>query len=139
MYDDAAGGMSSVTDQVALAPAEGPALLQVQHLSSGYGEVQVLWDISLEMRRGEVIALVGANGAGKSTLLATLSGLLPAWQGTIEFAGKNITSYRAERTARLGLVVVPQGRRLFGELTVEENLRLGAYTKRAGSKAAIAS
>jgi len=138
-YGDAAGEMSSVTDQVALSPAESPTLLQVQHLSAGYGEVQVLWDISLEMKRGEVIALVGANGAGKSTLLATLSGLLPAWQGTIEFAGKHITSYKAERTARLGLVVVPQGRRLFGGLTVEENLRLGAYTKRAGSKAAIAS
>ena len=139
MDGNAAGEMPSLTHQVASPSVEGPALLQVQHLSAGYGEVQVLWDISLEMRRGEVIALVGANGAGKSTLLATLSGLLPAWQGTIEFAGRNITSYRAERTARLGLVVVPQGRRLFAGLTVEENLRLGAYTKRAGSKAAIAS
>lgn len=118
---------------------EEPILLRVQDLSAGYGEVQVLWDISLEMRRGEVIALVGANGAGKSTLLATLSGLLPVWRGNVEFAGKNITSYKAERTARLGLVVVPQGRRLFAGLTIEENLRLGAYTKRAGSKAAIAS
>jgi branched-chain amino acid transport system ATP-binding protein len=116
-----------------------PPLLCVQDLAAGYGEVQVLWDISLEMRRGEVIALVGANGAGKSTLLATIAGLLPAWQGSIEFAGKNITSYKAERVARLGLIMVPQGRRLFGGLTVEENLRLGAYTKRAGSKAAIAS
>jgi len=134
------GNAAGAIPQIISSSAEEPApLLQVQELSAGYGEVQVLWDISLEMKRGEIIALVGANGAGKSTLLATLSGLLPARQGSIVFAGKNITSYKAEQTARLGLVVVPQGRRLFAGLTVEENLRLGAYTKRAGSKAAIAS
>lgn len=136
-HDDVAGTMPFSGEQPPSSMAEGPALLQVQHLTAGYGEVQVLWDVSLEVRRGEVVALVGANGAGKSTLLATLSGLLPAWQGSIEFAGWNITSQRAERTARLGLVLVPQGRRLFGGLSVEENLRLGAYTHRAGTTAAI--
>jgi branched-chain amino acid transport system ATP-binding protein len=83
--------------------------------------------------RGEVVALVGANGAGKSTLLAALSGLLPPWKGTIELAARDITHYRAERIVELGLAHVPQGRRLFAGLTVEENLRLGAYTRRAGS------
>jgi len=98
----------------------------------------VLWDISLDVLRGEVVALVGANGAGKSTLLTVLSGLLPSWTGTIAFAGRDITRYRAERIVKLGLAQVPQGRRLFGGLTIEENLRLGAYTRRAGSASAIA-
>jgi branched-chain amino acid transport system ATP-binding protein len=99
----------------------------------------VLWDISLDVLRGEVVALVGANGAGKSTLLTAISGLLPSWTGTIVFAGRDITRYRAERIVKLGLAQVPQGRRLFGGLTIEENLRLGAYTRRAGSASAIAA
>src|SRR5579885_356521 len=91
-----------------------PPLLEVRGLATGYGETQVLWDISLDVMPGEVVALVGANGAGKSTLLSTLSGLLPAWKGsTITFAGENITRYRAERIVKLGLAHVPQGRRLF--------------------------
>ncbi len=114
-------------------------LLEVRELNTGYGETQVLWDISLEVLRGEVVALVGANGAGKSTLLTTISGLLPSWKGTIMFAGRDITHYRAERIVKLGLTQVPQARRLFGGLTIEENLRLGAYTKRAGSASAIAA
>ncbi len=114
-------------------------LLEVRGLSTGYGETQVLWDVSLDVMRSEVVALVGANGAGKSTLLTTISGLLPSWQGTIVFAGQDITHYRAERIVKLGLAQVPQGRRLFGGLTVEENLRLGAYTNRAGSARAIAA
>src|SRR5437899_6089088 len=113
-------------------------LLEVRGLDNGYGETQALWDISLSVMRGEVVALVGANGAGKSTLLSTLSGLLPAWKGTISFAGRDITHFRAERIVRLGLAHVPQGRRLFAGLTIEENLRLGAYTNRAGSASAIA-
>ena len=119
-------------------PSEKP-LLEVCELSSGYGETQVLWNISLEIMRGEVVALVGANGAGKSTLLTTLSGLLPGWAGTTMFAEQDITRYRAERIVKLGLAQVPQGRRLFGGLTIEENLRLGAYTRRAGSASSIAA
>jgi len=114
-------------------------LLEVRGLSTGYGETQVLWDISLDVMRGEVVALVGANGAGKSTLLTTISGLLPSWKGTIVFAGRDITHYRAERIVKVGLIQVPQGRRLFGGLTIEENLRLGAYTNRAGSASVIAA
>ncbi len=112
-------------------------LLAVRSLSTGYGETQALWDISLEVMRGEVVALVGANGAGKSTLLATISGLLPAWEGTTTFAGHNITRRRAEHIVKLGLAHVPQGRRLFAGLNIEENLRLGAYTMRAGSDSAM--
>lgn len=119
--------------------APGRPLLEVHGLSSGYGETQVLWDISLEVLRGEIVALVGANGAGKSTLLTAISGLLPGWTGTIVFAGRDITRYRAERIVKLGLAQVPQGRRLFGGLTIEENLRLGAYTHRAGSTRTIAA
>jgi ABC-type branched-subunit amino acid transport system ATPase component len=114
-------------------------LLEVRGLSTGYGETQVLWDISLDVMRGEVVALVGANGAGKSTLLTAISGLLPGWRGAIVFAGRDITHYKAERIVKLGLIQVPQGRRLFGGLTIEENLRLGAYTKRAGSTGGIAA
>ncbi len=114
-------------------------LLEVRGLNTGYGETQVLWDISLDVLRGEVVALVGANGAGKSTLLTTISGLLPSWKGTIVFAERDITHYRAERIVKLGLAQIPQGRRLFGGLTIEENLRLGAYTNRAGSASGIAT
>src|SRR5712691_1073515 len=78
-------------------------LLEVHGLSTGYGETQVLWDISLDVMRGEVVALVGANGAGKSTLLTTISGLLPSWRGTIVFAGRDITRSRTEQIVRLGL------------------------------------
>ena len=114
-------------------------LLEVRTLSTGYGDSQVLWEVSLEIGRGEVVALVGANGAGKSTLLAALSRLLPAWQGHMIFAGQEITRASPERIVKLGLAHVPQGRRLFPGLSVEENLRLGAYTRRAGSAQAIAA
>lgn len=130
-------GTRAIDDINSSAP-ERP-LLEVRGLSSGYGETQVLWDISLDVLRGEVVALVGANGAGKSTLLTAISGLLPGWTGTIVFAGRDITRYRAERIVKLGLAQVPQGRRLFGGLTIEENLKLGAYTNRAGSISAIAA
>jgi branched-chain amino acid transport system ATP-binding protein len=113
-------------------------LLTIENLATGYGDSQVLWDVSLEILSGELIALVGANGAGKTTLLATISRLLPIWRGRITFAGREITRVGAEQVVRLGLVHIPQGRRLFAGLTVEENVRLGAYTRRAGSARAIA-
>lgn len=119
-------------------PLDSP-LLAVRNLEVGYGDAQVLWDIALHVQRGEVVAIVGANGAGKSTLLAALSGLLPPWRGTVTFDGRDTTKLPAERMTRLGMGHVPQGRRLFSGLTVEENLRLGAFTRRAGSDAAIAS
>jgi len=115
------------------------SLLSVQGLQAGYDTTQVLWDVSLNIKYGEVVALVGANGAGKSTLLSVLSGLIRATQGTITFAGRNITHTRAEHIVKTGLAHVPQGRRLFSALSVEENLLLGAYTRRAGSKQSIAT
>jgi branched-chain amino acid transport system ATP-binding protein len=117
--------------------ASAPPLLTVHGVNAGYGETQVLWDIGLEVGRGEVVALVGANGAGKSTLLTVLSGLLPAWSGAMTFDGHGITRTPADYIVRLGLAQVPQGRRLFAALSVEENLKLGAYTRRAGSTKAI--
>jgi branched-chain amino acid transport system ATP-binding protein len=132
---------SQDTDRTLVGPdttTERQPLLKVREINTGYDETQVLWDISLDIMRGEVVALVGANGAGKSTLLSTLSGLLPVWKGMVTFAGQDITHYRAERIVKLGLAHVPQGRRLFGGLTIEENLKLGAYTMRAGSTQAIA-
>lgn len=125
-----------ITPAVPPGPGEQP-LLSISGLDTGYGDTQILWDVSLEVRRGEVVALVGANGAGKSTLLTALSGLLPAWRGAITLAGRDITHTSAERIVKLGLTQVPQGRRLFGALSVEHNLRLGAYTRRAGSQHAI--
>ena len=116
----------------------GALLLDVRGIDVGYGDTQVLWDVSLEVRRGEVVALVGANGAGKSTLLATISGLLRPWKGEIAFEGSRIEHMPAARIVAHGLAHVPQGRRLFAALSVEENLKLGAYTRRAGSTQAIA-
>ncbi len=121
------------------APEQAAALLAVAGLDTGYGDTQVLWDVGLEVRRGEVVALVGANGAGKSTLLAAISGLVPAWAGAIRFAERDITHTGAERIVKQGLIHVPQGRRLFPGLAVEENLKLGAYTRRAGSPTALAT
>jgi branched-chain amino acid transport system ATP-binding protein len=112
-------------------------LLAVEDLSTGYGDTQVLWEVSLDVRPGELVALVGANGAGKTTLLAALSRLLPAWSGHIRFSGQDITRVSAERVVRLGMAHVPQGRRLFAGLSVEENLRLGAYSRRQGSSEGV--
>ena len=132
-----ADGPATATSEEQTA-MQATTLLAVRGLDTGYDETQVLWDVSLEIMRGEVIALVGANGAGKSTLLAAISGLLPAWKGSISFLGQEITHSRTEHIVKLGLAHIPQGRRLFPGLTVEENLRLGAYTRRAGSTRAIA-
>lgn len=124
-------------------PARSPSppaapLLSIRNLATGYDDSQVLWDISLDIFPGELVALVGANGAGKTTLLTTISRLLPVWRGSMTFAGRELNRTSAERVVSLGLAHVPQGRRLFAALTVEENLRLGAYTRRAGSAHAIA-
>src|SRR5258708_5364461 len=112
-------------------------LLAVRGIDVGYGDTQVLWDVSLDVRHGEIVALVGANGAGKSTLLAAISGLLRPWHGEVLLAGSHIERMLAERIVAHGLAHVPQGRRLFAALSVAENLKLGAYTRRAGSARAI--
>ncbi len=138
MNDSAKKPMSQESPIAASLSRSSLPLLVVQNLATGYGDSQVLWDVSLEILSGELVALVGANGAGKTTLLTTISRLLPVWKGSITFAGREISRVSAEQAVRLGLAHIPQGRRLFAGLSVEENLRLGAYTRRAGSARAIA-
>jgi branched-chain amino acid transport system ATP-binding protein len=105
------------------------SLLEVTDLCGGYGPVQVLHDVSLAVEEGEVAVVLGANGAGKTTTLRAISGMLRC-SGSIRFDGKDIRGSRPEDVARSGIAHVPQGRGTFGDLTVEENLRLGALTRR---------
>jgi branched-chain amino acid transport system ATP-binding protein len=107
-------------------------LLEVDSLCSHYGDLQALFDLSLAVGEGEVIALIGANGAGKSTLINAVAGLGSRQSGRIVFDGRTIESLPAERIAHLGIALVPEGRMLFPSLTVEENLRMGANTRRPG-------
>ena len=105
------------------------ALLQVEKLSAGYGMTPVLFGVDLEFSAGELVALIGANGAGKSTLLGALSGLVGITGGRVRFADRPITGLRPEMIVASGLIHVPQGRRLFGSMTVQRNLVLGAYRR----------
>ncbi len=104
-------------------------MLKIEHVNSGYGDIQVLWDISLEIRDGEVVALIGSNGAGKSTLLWTISGLLKPRSGTITLDSRSVVGAPPDEIVSLGITQVPQGRRLFPGLTVRENLFQGAYSR----------
>ena len=106
------------------------ALLNVEHLSSGYEAGPVLFSVDVVIGEGEMVAVIGSNGAGKSTLLATLSGLVRATSGTINMAGLDITALPPRRRVASGIAHVPQGRRLFGDLSVQRNLLLGAYLRR---------
>ena len=105
-------------------------LLKVRGLNAGFDAGPVLFGIDLEVAAGELIALVGANGAGKSTLLGVLSGLVRATSGTVTLSGEDVTNARPEVLVRKGVAHVPQGRRLFGTMSVEKNLLLGAYLRR---------
>jgi branched-chain amino acid transport system ATP-binding protein len=105
-------------------------MLEVTNLDVAYGDTQVLWNISLTVEEGEVVALVGSNGAGKTTLLSTVSGLLRPRSGSIAFGGERIAGQAADEIVRHGIIHVPEGRRLFPALTVRENLMLGAYQRR---------
>ncbi len=106
-------------------------MLDVQGLESGYGEVQILWGVSLRLQQGQLTTLVGTNGSGKTTLLRAMTGLLPVWKGTILFEGRTITQLSPHEKAQLGIVMVPEGRQLFTDMTVLENLELGATPARA--------
>ncbi len=112
------------------------ALLEVSDLKVYYGVIQAIKGISFEVNQGEVVALIGANGAGKTTTLHTVSGLLPAKEGKIIFDGKDISKVPPHKIVSMGMAHVPEGRRIFQELSVLENLKLGAYTRK--SKAEIA-
>ena len=104
-------------------------LLRVDRLSAGYGMTPVLFDVDFEISPGELVALIGANGAGKSTLLGALSGLVAISGGVVRFADRPLTGLRPEAIVASGLIHVPQGRRLFGSMTVQRNLLLGAYRR----------
>jgi branched-chain amino acid transport system ATP-binding protein len=107
-------------------------LLEVRDLKSAYGRVQALKGVSLEVRSGEVVCLVGGNGAGKTTLLRAISGVQPVAGGHVRFAGEDVTRAPPHRRVAAGIAQVPEGRQIFGALSVEDNLRLGAYLRRDG-------
>ncbi len=104
-------------------------VLEVNDLETGYGSIQVLWGINIEVRQGSLVALVGANGVGKTTFMKTLIGVLKPWRGSISFMGKDITHLESEDRVKMGISLVPEGRQLFYGMTVEENLKMGAYVR----------
>lgn len=114
-------------------------LLELEHVQTSYGATPVLWDISLTVGMGEIVTLIGANGAGKSTLLMTLFGNPTASKGRILLDGQEITHYPTHHIARLGLAQVPEGRRIFPGMTVEENLAMGVVSLIGGTKEEIAA
>lgn len=105
-------------------------MLQIKDLCVKYDNIQVLHGISLEIREGELVALIGANGAGKTTTLTTISGVKRSFAGEILYDGRNITKMSTDEIVRLGIVQVPEGRQIFSRMTIEENLILGAYTEK---------
>ncbi|MEM3550479.1 MAG: ABC transporter ATP-binding protein [Candidatus Bathyarchaeia archaeon] len=102
-------------------------MLEVEGVDAFYGDLQVLWNVSLRVEKGEIVSLIGSNGAGKTTLCKTIIGVLPPKNGTVAFMGKRIDKLSVPDIIRLGVTIVPEGRRLFGNMTVKENLELGAY------------
>jgi branched-chain amino acid transport system ATP-binding protein len=106
-------------------------MLQVRNISTFYGKIQALWDVSLEINKGEIVVLVGANGAGKTTLLHTISGIIRPVSGRVEFIGKRIDGQPVAHIVEQGISNVPQGGKLFPDMTVHENLEMGAYLSHA--------
>lgn len=104
-------------------------LLRVDNVHVSYGPVSVLQGVTLTVREGEVVTVIGSNGAGKTTLLKTIAGLLSAHRGCVAFLGRDITAFEANRVVRLGLALVPEGRQVFARMTVHENLIMGAYSR----------
>src|SRR5690348_3640814 len=107
-------------------------LLDVRDLETGYGEVQVLWGLSLQAARGKLTAIVGANGAGKTTTLRAVAGSIRPWAGRVMFDGEDVTRLPAHAKAARGFALVPEGRQLFNTMSVAENLELGAFSARGG-------
>jgi branched-chain amino acid transport system ATP-binding protein len=108
---------------------KAPPVLQIQGLNSHYGPIHALHGIDIDVRQGQLVALVGANGAGKTTLLRAISGVQPVSGGSIRFDGADIIRMSADQRVRAGICQVPEGRQVFGPMSVEDNLRLGAYTR----------
>lgn len=105
-------------------------MLRVKNLNAGYGDVQVLWDVDMEIDANTITALIGANGVGKTTFLSAVSGALTPYSGSIEFDGKDITRTSQRQRAKMGIMLVPEGRQLYQGLSVQDNLMMGAYTRR---------
>ena len=111
------------------------ALLEIRGLRGGYGRVEVLRGVDLEVRAGEIVAPLGSNGAGKSTLNDTMCGINPAWGGSVHFDGQDLTSAHYRTVVKAGLIQVPEGRKIFPNLSALENLELGAFTRARGRRA----
>lgn len=105
--------------------------LQVKNIEAGYGEVQILWGLSMELQPGKLTSLVGSNGSGKTTLLRSVTGLVKPWKGSVTFEGKDVTNLSPHEKAEMGLVLVPEARQLFTDMSVLENLEMGATPKNA--------
>lgn len=112
-------------------------MLRVEKLSTFYGNIQALRDVTIRARRGNITTIIGANGAGKSTLLRTVSGLIRARHGLVIYEDRDITNMQASKIVHDGISLVPQGRQVFGDMTVAENLALGAYTRRRSERAEV--
>jgi len=110
----------------------GDSLLRVENLNAGYGDVQILWDLSLDVPEKSITALIGANGVGKTTFLRTLAGALSPYSGRILYDGEDVTGRPQTWRARAGIMMIPEGRQLYSGLPVEDNLIMGAYTRRDG-------
>lgn len=106
-------------------------MLKSVNINSYYEDLQALYDVSFEVKKGEIVAILGANAAGKSTLIKTISGLITKWNGTVNFEGQNVGQIPAHKRVELGIVQVPEGRQLFPFMTVQENLELGAFAANA--------
>src|SRR6187402_2693836 len=104
-------------------------MLEVNSVRAGYGVINVLWDVSIQVARGEVTAIVGPNGAGKTTLLRTIMGLLPLQRGQVVFDGEPISALSTWSLPERGIVMVPEGRMIFRDMSIEENLMMGAFPK----------
>ena len=105
-------------------------MLSAEHLNASYKDLKVLWDISFHVDEGEIVALVGANAAGKSTILKAIAGLVPLDKGSVLYKGNRIDNLRAHKIVELGISLIPEGRRLFYDMTVRENLEMGAYGRK---------
>ena len=106
-------------------------MLEIRDLVAGYGHAQALWNVNLTVNDGEIVTILGPNGAGKSTLVNAISGLITPWSGTIDLGGRDLTAIPSHRVSEQGIAVVPEGRRIFPEMTAADNLGVGAYNARA--------
>ena len=109
-------------------------MLKVESLNAGYGDVQILWNMSIDIKPGSITALIGSNGVGKTTLLRTIAGAIKPYSGSIIYGQEDISGLSQPNRARMGIMMVPEGRQLYSGLTVEDNLMMGAYTRRDKKK-----